>query len=146
MNPLDLGTLVDDLATRTPFDKEKIEQALRIALTQDEQITNEYFSALKGGPVSLAREVEIEALSFRVSVKESTEKWLLNLTVAGQCVARSDVLARYPRLEVRNSPRGGSPNEETSYSRKEVWGKVSFGFAERNPDCLSSVLFSGPKW
>ncbi|ALV06032.1 hypothetical protein [Roseateles depolymerans] len=146
MNPLDLWTLVDDLPTRTPFDKEKIEQALRIVLIQDEELTNEYFTALKGGPVSLAREVDIEAVSLRVSVKEPTEKWLLNLTVAGKCVARSDVLARYPRLEVTNAPRGRSPNEETSYSRKELWGKLSFGFAQRNPDCLSSVLFTGPKW
>lgn len=146
MKQLELWTLLDYLPTRTPFHKEKIEQALRIVLIQDEKITNEYFTALKGGPVILAGEIAIEAVSFRVSVMEPTEKWLLNLTVAGKCVARSDVLARYPRLEVTNAPRRRFPNEETSYSRKELWGKVSFGFAERNPDCLSSVLFSGPKW
>ncbi len=146
MKQLDLWTLVDDLPTRTPFDKEKIEQALRIVLIQDEEITNEYFTALKGGPVHLAQEVEIEAVSFRVSAKEPTEKWLLNLTAAGKCVARSDILARYPRLEITSAPRGRSLDEQTYYSSKESWGKVSFGFAERNPECLSSVLFAGPKW
>nr|WP_297382685.1 hypothetical protein [uncultured Roseateles sp.] len=146
MKQLDLWTLVDYLPTRAPFDKEKIEQALRIVLIQDEEITNEYFAALKGGPVHLAQEVEIEAVSLRISNKEPSEKWLLNLTVGGKCVARSDILARYPRLEITNHPRGRSPNEETSYSSKELWGKVSFGFAERNPDCLSSVLLAGPKW
>ncbi len=146
MKQLDVWNLVDDLPTHAPFDKEKIEQALGIVLVPHEQISNQYVTALKGRPVHLAQDVEIEAVSFRVSVKEPTETWLLHLTVAGQCVARRDILARYPRLEITSAPRGRSLDEQTYYSRIEPWGKMSFGFAERDPECLSSVLFAGPKW
>lgn len=146
MQSIDLWALVEDIPTRAPLDKVKLEQALRTVLIQDERITNEYATALKGGPVQLAQGIQIQAISFRFLAKAPLDQWLLSLSMGGQCVARRDVLARYPKLVVTGHPRGGSLDEETYYSTTEPWGKVSFGFAERNFECLSSVLFSGPKW
>ncbi|OWQ84468.1 hypothetical protein CDN99_24575 [Roseateles aquatilis] len=146
MKQLDLWTLVDYLPTRTPFDKDKIEKALRIVLVQDEELATGSFDAFKGGPVLLADEAQVESASLRVSRTEPVDKWILNLSITGRCVARSAVLARVPRLQITGAPRGRSLDEQTYWSSKEAWGSISFGFAERHPDCLSSVLFTGPKW
>jgi hypothetical protein len=40
------------------------------------------------------------------------------------------------------SPRGRSWDEETSYSVFMPWGKLSFGFMESNPNCLSSIVIN----
>jgi hypothetical protein len=60
---------------------------------------------------------------------------------AKRCIDRAATLQRYGPLQLSQSPRGGSLDEETSFTRAELWGKISFGFAERKPDCLSSVVF-----
>jgi hypothetical protein len=58
-----------------------------------------------------------------------------------QCVDRATALETYGPLELSQTPKGHSVNEQTSYSRTTSWGKFSIGFAERSPDCLASVVF-----
>ena len=51
------------------------------------------------------------------------------------------IATKYGNLTLTEAPRGRSPDEETKYEAKTGWGRLVFGFAERNPDCLSSVGF-----
>jgi hypothetical protein len=145
MQPFDLWTLIGHLPTRAPFTKEGLEQAFRIVLLREE-IANEYFDSFGGGHVPLANEMEVKQLEFRVSKKDPVNKWMLWLLLAGRCAERAEVLARYADLKITQSPRGGSLDEETKWSRQEPWGRLSFGFAERDFNCLRSVVFGGPKW
>ncbi|MET0269596.1 MAG: hypothetical protein ABW173_04115 [Sphingomonas sp.] len=61
------------------------------------------------------------------------------------CIPRGQVIARYAPLAVSAVPHGHALAEETSWSRRERHGLLSFGFAEARPDCLSTVTFDGTR-
>lgn len=88
----------------------------------------------------LKGEVEIESIELRVG-KDKANSRLMVLKLAGNCIRKADVLGRNDDLAMTDHPRGRSLDEETSYSVEKPWGKLSFGFAERSPDCLRSVVF-----
>ncbi|OWQ48351.1 hypothetical protein CDL60_07185 [Roseateles noduli] len=131
------------LVAQTPLDAPKLAAALQSPVVQRD-IHNEWTDGFFGGPVRLADGVILDEAFLRVSKREPAA-WGLVLTLAGSCIPRTDVLRRHNGLEITGFPRGG-PNEETSWSRREPWGKLAFGFAERRPDCLSSILIAGPAW
>lgn len=139
MKTLDLWTVIDYLPTRLPFSTDKIESALNVVLAKDSE--NEYFSFYKAQDLALSNGVVIEAIDLRIR-KEQPHPGFLVIRLAGACVPRAEVLRRYEGLDITDHPRGRSLDEQTSYSRREVWGKLSFGFAERSPDCLRSVVFN----
>lgn len=95
--------------------------------------------------------VQADTLKLSVELREPnrngdpTNGSLLILRILSGCPARSVVEARYTPWTISNVPRGGSLDEETSWSRRETWGKLSFGFAERSPDCLSTIVFDANK-
>lgn len=67
---------------------------------------------------------------------------LLNVRVMKGCPPRAAIEGRYGPLAPTGMPRGHSRDELFSFSREEPWGRLSFGFAERAPDCLASVTFA----
>lgn len=138
MNTVDLWTLVDDLPTKVPLERDTLQTHLGVVLR--EKGSNAYTDMYEGGPVHLKGEVEIESIDLRVS-KDKANSRLMVLKLAGNCVRKTDVLGRHHDLAITDHPRGRSLDEETSYSVEKPWGKLSFGFAERSPDCLRSVVF-----
>jgi hypothetical protein len=60
----------------------------------------------------------------------------------GECISLDTVRSRYGNLKITDFPRGRSLDEATSYSTFPAWGKLSFGFTERNPDCLAYVVIN----
>jgi hypothetical protein len=66
---------------------------------------------------------------------------MLLLKVEGKCITKAELLQHFPNTTLFDMPRGRSLDEETSYTAEMEWGKMGFGFAERNPTCLSSVGF-----
>lgn len=139
MKTLDIWALVDYLPTKLPFDRDKIYAITGEVLREAE--SNQFAQFFKGGPVLLKDGVEIESIDLRVNKEQSTRR-LLILRLAGNCVPRDKVFGRNHKLELSDPPRGRSLGEEANWSMKQPWGTLSFGFAERNPDCLRSVLFS----
>ena len=139
MQTLDLWTIIDYLPTRLPFATDKIESALNVVLTRDSQ--NAYFTFYAATELALSHGVVIEKIDLRIK-KEQPHPGFLVLTLSGTCVPKSEVLGRYQGLELTGVPRGRSPDEEASYSRREPWGKLSFGFAEHTPGCLRTVVFN----
>jgi hypothetical protein len=57
------------------------------------------------------------------------------------CISRNDVAGRYSDLYLSETPSGHSILEKTYWSMKTKSGKVSFGFSEQKPECLSNVVF-----
>lgn len=142
--PLDLWALHPLLVAQAPLDAAKLASVLQAPVAERE-IHSGWTGGFSNGPVLLAGGVTVEEAFLRVGQRDPANAWALVLTMGGSCVPRAEVLRRYERLEITGMPRGG-PNEETSWSRREPWGKLAFGFAERRPDCLSSVLIAGPAW
>ena len=133
MKTFDLWTLVDQLPTKMPLERDKLQTLLGVVLRENG--SNAYTDMYEGGPVHLTGEVEIESIDLRVS-KHKVNSRLLVLKLAGNCVHKADVLGRDHALVITDHPRGRSLDEETNYSVEKPWGKLSFGFAERSPDCL----------
>lgn len=138
MNAPDLWTVLDRFPSLLPFSAEKLANALGIMLVKASE--NEYFTFYKGGGVALADGVFIESLDLRIR-KEQPHPGFLVLNLSGTCVQKSAVNSRYTQLVMTDFPRGRSLDEEASYSQETSWGKLSFGFAERAPDCLHSIVF-----
>ncbi|MED9398368.1 hypothetical protein [Escherichia marmotae] len=53
----------------------------------------------------------------------------------------SEVKAQYPQLKITQAPRGGSLDDETVFTSVSAWGGISFGFKEKNRDCLAAIIF-----
>jgi hypothetical protein len=104
--------------------------------------------SLQGFEILEARNVRAGPLELRAELRQSTgdarssSGSLLIMEVTSGCARREDVLARYGPLELTDVPRGRSLDEKISWSREEPWGKLSFGFAEKDRDCLRSVAFN----
>ena len=138
-----LWQTIDTLAQQIPFRRAKVERTLGIALSASDPrqfVIQPSFQPLEGGPVRLADGVVID-IDLRVRQEESHPGFLV-LRVAGTCIGLDAVRAHYATLRVTDHPRGRSWDEVTSYTTVLPWGELSFSFAERNPDCLSSVAFA----
>lgn len=66
----------------------------------------------------------------------------LTLTLDGACLTLAEVRSRYQALQLTDAPRGRSPDESTTYSEAQPWGRLSFGFPVKNPDCLGFVVLN----
>ena len=138
MKTLDLWTVVDYLPTRLPFSTDKIESALNVVLTLVDE--NDFVRFYEAADVALSHGVLIEKIDVRIQ-KQQPDPGFVSLKIAGACVPRAEVMSRYDGLAITDVPRGRSPDEQTSWSRREVWGELSFGFAESAPDCLRTIVF-----
>lgn len=138
MKTFDIWTLVDYLPTRMPLERDTIQTILGAVLRETD--SNEFTAFFEGGPVLLKNDVEIESIDLRVNRGRASRR-LLVLKFAGKCVTKAEVFGRNQGLELTDHPRGRSLDEETSWSVKQSWGQLSFGFSERNPDCLRTVVF-----
>lgn len=55
---------------------------------------------------------------------------------------REEVLTQFPGLKLIAAPTGRSLEEEAEYGRSEPWGTLAFGFPEKAPDCLRTIIFN----
>jgi hypothetical protein len=102
-----------------------------------------YFETYEATDIKLGDLAMTAELRSPVEGSGATAGALLVLRILKGCPSKADVEARYAPLKIANIPHGRSPDEETNWSRDEPWGHLSFGFAERAPDCLSSITFQG---
>jgi hypothetical protein len=65
---------------------------------------------------------------------------LLSLTVRDVCLDRREIIDRYGRTTlVQLCDSHCSPDSDMVYAQEERWGRLSFGFAGRSPECLHRV-------
>jgi hypothetical protein len=136
-----IPAVVEAVRASPKLSKASVEQLLGVKLVT--LPGNDAFNLYKGGAGKLDG-MAVTAVDFREPKAGggATAGPLLNLKVAGKCLKRADLEAKYGKMKLTGSPRGRSLDEESSWSLIEPWGRLSFGFAERNPDCLSSVTFA----
>ena len=136
VSKIDLWTLLDALPSRMPLDAQQVQAAFGVALGHVS--ANEYVDFFEGGPAHLADAVDIEKLDLRMHKHQPHR--LLALSLAGRCIERSVVLSRYDGLQISDHPRSTFPDQQTYWSTRQPWGKLSFGFAQGKPDCLRTVV------
>ena len=135
--PYTLWTLIDALAEQPSLAPDKVKLTIPVEFVEKKR--NPYFAFFDGGHFDLADQVEIENVELRTNLADEA-RGLLVLGVAGTCLSVEQLRARYPELAVTDHPRGRSLEEETTYSIQLPWGQLSFGFKERNPACLATVV------
>ncbi|MBR8316024.1 hypothetical protein KDW36_22865 [Burkholderia dolosa] len=139
---LSLWDVIDRIGAHQPIRRESIEQLLHTKLTQSES-SNAHFtfwSNRDSGPVTLRDGTQIDGIDLRTR-NEPGASGDVTLKLTGPCISRSDVKARFGGMRLSGAPSGQSADEETTFTAGTVWGELVFGFAERSPDCLSSIGF-----
>ena len=137
-----LWQAIDSLARQIPFSKVKVETVLSVRL--DEVHRSTYTVFFEGGPSDLADARRIAKVDLRLGSDPGSLGFLV-LNVDGACVGLEQIRSRYGSLELTDTPRGRSLDEVTSHSVQLPWGKLSFSFKVRNPECLASIAFKPRK-
>jgi len=132
-----LWQLIDRLGDQPSLSPARIERVLPVKFA--ETYRNAYFSFHDAGRFDLAGPLHIDKVELRVSLTDAG-RGLVTLRVGGACLPIEQVRARFADLVLSDVPRGRSLDEEASYATRRAWGKLSFGFKERNPRCLATVV------
>jgi hypothetical protein len=144
MNPqataMTLWQAIDALAAQLPFSMQKVGRTLSTTLSDTHAEGGTVFQFFEGTPVRLADGAELARIDLRIK-REGAHPGFLVLELKGRCVPLAEVRQHYPALEITGVPRGRSLDESTSHTATLGWGRLSFGFTERNPDCLTFVAF-----
>lgn len=138
---LTLWEAVDALAAQVPLSKRNVEATLSLPLRERAEPSNPLFDFFEGPGLRLRDGQLVSNVNLRVR-KDDPWMGLLVLDLAGGCIRIAEVRARYGTLEITEAPRGHSLEEATSFSSAQRWGELSFGFKERNRDCLALVVFN----
>lgn len=139
-HPVSVYAVIDRLRDQPKLDRAAVEQALGTRLAgADGNAAFAFYEAkdIRAGDVTLSADYREP-----VAGGAATAGPLLNLSIASGCPARAEVEKRYGPLAVTGGPTGRSTAEETKLSRQLPWGRLTFGFAEKAPDCLSSVTLA----
>jgi len=134
-----LWQLIGTLGNHPSLLPDKIKQVLPIEFVT--RNNNGYFSSYDGGRLLLLDKIDIAAVLLRVrNENEARGMVSLYLDPSGACITPDDVHGHFPDVVITDHPRGHSLDEQTYWSIQQPWGELSFGFKERNPDCLASVV------
>jgi len=142
-----LEKLVQKLDAANPWTVERVESVFdsKLALIR----SNDVFMVYTAGPFHYEEGLVIEEVHLRLKA-DSNEmiRLIVRLSDDASCFAFDRIKKTYPHTQIGPlaGPRGQSLDEETHYWTKRLWGHISFGFKERRPSCLSSVVFIPKAW
>ncbi|MDN6885383.1 hypothetical protein QMO14_17450 [Variovorax sp. CAN2819] len=135
-----LWQAIDALAAQLPFSTQKVGRTLSTTLSDTHAEGGAVFQFFEGTPVRLADGAELARIDLRIK-REDASRGFLVLELKGRCVPLAEVRQHYAALDITDVPRGRSLDEATTFTAMPGWGRLSFGFTERNPDCLAFVAF-----
>lgn len=143
-----LWQTIDVMVQQIPFTKTKVENMLATHLIEKDidkgPIQSTAFQFYTSDPVKLANGVVINDVDLRIRRRPGHPGFLV-LNLGGSCTTLDTVREHYSDLRITEHPHGHSLDEATSYSAFPEWGKLSFGFLERNRNCLAYVVLN-PKY
>lgn len=137
MQKITLWQLIEVLSEYPSLEPTALAAVLPVAFRPTTR--NAYFAMHEADGVALADGVNISHVQLRTRLDDAA-RGLIVLDLEGACVSLDDVRQRVPSVALTNAPRGRSPNETTGFSAEQAWGTLSFGFKERSPGCLASVV------
>ena len=137
-SPGSIWQILETLRHQVPFSKEKIETHLAMHLAQVGTAGNDVFLFYGGRGPTTTDGVVLGDVELRIK-RSGAHAGILVLRLEGACIGLEQVRSNVGQLEITDTPRGRSLDEETSYTARLSWADVSFGFAERNPRCLATI-------
>ncbi|MGC6327880.1 hypothetical protein [Rhizorhabdus sp. FW153] len=139
-SPLDIFELIDKITSEPVVSYDTVERNMGIHLNlASEGVFNNY----EAEDYHISGSI-LEKIEYRQPVVGSgaSRGSILSIRIGGECVDRKEVILRYSDLAITDVPKGHSLDEQTYYSAAKPWGKISFGFSERVPDCLRTIVIS----
>ncbi|MCC8397430.1 hypothetical protein LJ656_33240 [Paraburkholderia sp. MMS20-SJTR3] len=141
-----LWQTIDTLVEQIPFTKAKVESVLMTQLAEKDAsrraIPNTAFEFYVGGPIGLLDGIVIGNVDLRIRREPGHPGFLVLNQFSGACISLATVRAHYGNLKMTDYPRGRSAYETAAFSAILPWGKLSFGFLERNLGCLEGISFA----
>jgi hypothetical protein len=131
-----LNNVIGKLQAQGRFTSARVAELFNTKLVETSH--NEYFAFLEGTNARFDV-LQIDKVDLRLRLDGEPHAGFLVLRIANPCIKKGDIMSQYTKLTLSSAPRGRSDDEETSYVRDDAWGRISFGFAENNPECLASV-------
>lgn len=140
-----LWQTIDALAQQIPFTRAKVEAVLMTHLVEKDTSgspfpNREFQFYVPGRTARLSDGVVISNVDLRIRRRAGHPGFLV-LNFNGACIGLDEIRAHYEDIKLTFPPRPDSADPSTGYSAFLPWGKLSFGFLMRNPDCLSSLVF-----
>jgi hypothetical protein len=82
-----------------------------------------------------------ESARIRKMDRAQDKSTMIVLTIAESAApSQSEVKSQFGDMQITAIPRGRSPKEETQYTKVLDWGTAAFGFPDRAPDELRTVI------
>lgn len=130
--------LLTKLRHEKPFTRERVGDILKTKLVETSR--NDYFAFLEGKSADIDGGLSLVKIDLRVPVDGRESSGFLVLDLAGSCISPQEIFAKYGEMKLESAPTGRSLDEKHSYFLEDGWGRMSFGFAARNPSCLSTLV------
>jgi hypothetical protein len=121
-----------------PFTKERVGKVLNAKLIEKNR--NEFFSFFEADGAVSANGLNLSKIDLRLRIDGKPHPGFLVFDISDPCVTFDEISKQFAGMKLTGAPTGRSLDEQRSYSIQDDWGKLSFGFAERKPDCLASVV------
>ncbi|MDU2940761.1 MAG: hypothetical protein E7B59_16540 [Enterobacteriaceae bacterium] len=136
-----LWDIMATLRSESAMTRESIARDLSTELTLKNQ--NQYTLFYAGVGPQLNDNLRIDNIDFRVPAPDASSRGsFLVLTLEGKgCITLHDVKQHYDGLTLSQVPHGHSLEEETGYRTTFNHWRLAFGFKEKRPECLASVVF-----
>jgi hypothetical protein len=141
---MSLWQAIEALTQQIPFTKAKVERVLSTVLTETDNTGNDVFQFYESPSLGLKDGVAITNVDLRIK-RRGVHPGFMVLEIGGTCVTLKEARVHYSDLVITGSPSGRSLDDATSHSSMQSWGRLSFGFSERNPDCLAYIAFDPKK-
>lgn len=141
---LSVWQLIEDMQVAS-FTLAGVEKILGQTLVEQTQKSNEYVQFFSGQQLALAGNSIIAKIDLRLPRDTSNSKGMLALDLEGECITVQQVSQQFSDLAVTGIPRGDSLEEATTFTANTAWGKISFGFQQKKPDCLGYLVFNPAK-
>lgn len=96
-------------------------------------------SFMEGGVLAVTPDVIITSSEIRLNEDVPV---LAFFEMDGRCITVKELKRRYPAVSITGVPHSMSPEDKTYWSTESDRGKIAFGFAQKRPACLSTVVFT----
>lgn len=139
---MNLWQAIEVLAQQIPLTKAKVEALFSITLYEKRRSRHTTF--LEGDGVDFSQGSQLTKFDLRLG-NDANDPGFMVLSIGGACVTLEQVRNHYSALTITGSPRGRSLDDVTTHSTELPWGKLTFAFAERKPECLAWIAFDPKK-
>lgn len=136
--------IIEDVERSVPIRKEKIESIFGSGMKLAPS-SNESFKFWDMHPNQLVRGIEFREITISTKNNDNSDPGMITMKIAHPCFSLVEMRVHFRNLKLVGTPHGHSLDEERTYEQELPWARMVIGFAERNPDCMSSIGFAPHK-